>query len=266
MNEVKDTTVEPYPETLQLFDREDDAAIIAKLEGQVVENYVYSCQQANGIVYGIGVNGAEACKRELAMTGEVIEEDEIRIESENVEEARFQAKCSRWAVRRTQVLGSGTGAPTQTRDERIKLDNAIGMKRQPKFITKRNGSQEVNPHWYETGGSKAKRNAILFLTPKEIQLRIIAKYKGTKHEKRLVMTPEVGDAMTHEANASFKDKDERDALVKKLTERWIELELGQNQVKAILAKKGLSEVLARRNADWSTVDLAVIKDLLAEAS
>jgi hypothetical protein len=251
--QAPDTTVQPYPETLQLFDREDDAAVIAKLEGQVVEEYVYSFSQPNGTVYGIGINGAEACKRELAMTGEIIEEDDVKIESETLEEARFQAKCSRWAVRKTDGL-------------RIRLDSAIGLKRQPKFTTRRNGSQEANPHWYEQGGSKATRNAILHLTPKTIQRRIIATYKGTKHEKKLTMTPEIGDALTHEANAAFKEKDALAAAVRALKDRWIELELGKAAVQQILKKKGLPESLASRDADWTGVDIAVVHDLLKEAS
>jgi hypothetical protein len=37
-------------------------------------------------------------------------------------------------------------------------------------------------------------------------------------------------------------------------------------VKAILAKKSLSPALASFSADWSSVDVAVIRDLLADAS
>ena len=70
------------------------------------------------------------------------------------------------------------------------------------------------------------------------------------------MTPEVGDAMTHEAHASFKDKDEFAAAVQKLKDRWIELDLSKSAVAS----------LASRNADWSGVDIAVVHDLLQEAT
>jgi hypothetical protein len=123
---------------------------------------------------------------------------------------------------------------------------------------------EANPFWFEQGGSKAMRNAILNLIPEDIKQRVVRMYKD--EAKVVEMTPEVGDAMTHEANASFKEKDERAALVKRLQDRWRELELTRSQVHMILVKRGLSKLLATADADWSTVDLAIIQDLLAEAS
>lgn len=252
MNESMVPQVKPYPETLQLFDRQDDAVIARRLGGAVLKEYVYAFKQAGSMIYGLGVDGAEACKRELAKTGEAIREDDIVLMKEDAEFAYFKAFASRWRVQIT------------TKDEDKKMDTVVEVKRQAKFVTRRNGELEANPFWFEQGASKAMRNAILNLIPEEIKQRVIRMYK--EEAKVIEMTPEVGDAMTHEANASFKDKDERDALVTKLTDRWTELELTQSAVRAILDKKGLSAVLAKRGADWSTVDLAVIKDLLAEAS
>ena len=249
MNEPSVPQVRPYPEALQLFDRADDVQIANQLKGVVLKEYVYAFKQAGQMIYGLGVDGAEACKRELAKTGEVIREDDIQLMHQDTETAYFKAFASRWVVRVGQ--------------EEKKLDTVVELKRQPKFITRRNGELEANPFWFEQGGSKAMRNAILNLIPEEIKQRVIRMYK--EEAKVVEMTPEVGDAMTHEANASMKETDERKDLVYKLTERWRELGLMQSQVKAILHAKGLSVALATKGADWSMIDLAVIRDLLAEA-
>lgn len=244
-------TVAPS-EAYLLFDRQDDAAIIARIKGQALKEYVYSFPVGGKKVYGLGIDGAEACKRELARSGEVIEEDDVKIEREDAERCYFKAWASRWAV-------SQDG-------HRIKLDNAMDFKRQAKFITHRSGQQEPDDFWYEKGAGKAMRNAILNLIPEEIKQRVIDAYKGTQHERVVEMTPETADAMTEEAHAAFKDKDARDALVGRLKDRWRELGLQVTQVKRILVAKNLPEVLASPRADWSTVDPAVIQDMLTEAN
>ena len=244
MNEPKDSMVKPHPETLMLFDRQDDTQIANRLKGVVLREYVYAFKQQGQMIYGLGVDGAEACKRELAKVGEVIREDDIQVMHQDAETAYFKAFASRWFNEK-------------------KLDTTVELKRQPKYITRRDGSTEVNPFWFEQGGSKAMRNAILNLIPEEIKQRVIQMYKESA--KVVEMTPEVGDSMAQEAGASMKDADERRDLVYKLTERWRELGLMQSQVKSILNAKGLSQVLATKGADWSMIDVAVIRDLLKEA-
>jgi hypothetical protein len=250
MNEQDSTAiVKPSQEAFMLFDREDDSVIANRLRGAVLKEYVYAFKQQGQMIYGLGVDGAEACKRELAKIGEVIREDGITIMYQDPDRAFFQALASRWSVVRGQA--------------EMKLDTTVELKNQAKFITRRDGTQEPNSFWLEQGGSKAMRNAVLNLIPEWIKQQVIAMYKA--EAKVVEMTPPVADALTQEAHAAFKDKDERDGLVEKLKQRWIDLELGQSQVKAILKKKGLSESLASRTADWSTVDIAVIQDLVKEA-
>jgi hypothetical protein len=202
------------------------------------------------MIYGLSVDGADECKRELARSGEVIREDEITILREDPDYAYFVAKTSRWAI-----------APDKPE---IKLDTKIETKRQAKFTTRRDGSVEPNPFWFAQGASKAMRNAVLGLVPAVIKQRVIALYQGSA--KVVEATPEVGDAMAHEHHAAFKEKDERGDLVKKLMDRWTELQLTKVQVMAILDNRKLPVVLATRHADWSSVDVAVIRDLLADAS
>lgn len=240
--------VKSHPETLMLFDRQDDTQIANRLRGIVLKEFVYGFKQGGQMIYGLGVDGAEACKRELAKVGEVIREDEITIMYQDAERVYFQARASRWAV----------NGKSET-----KLDTTVELKNQMKYITRRDGSTEADPFWLEKGGSKAMRNAILNLIPEEIKQRVIAMYKESA--KVVEMAPEVADAMTHEAAKSMQEADERKTLVYQLQERWRDLGLMQSAVKMILEKKGLPAVLATRNADWSSVDLAVIKDLLEDS-
>jgi hypothetical protein len=250
MSERETAIAKPPVDAFLLFDRADDSAVIARIQGQALKECVYAFKQAGQMIYGLSVDGADECKRELARSGEVIREDEITILREDPERAYFVARASRWAI-----------APDKSP---IQLDTKIETKNQAKFTTRRDGSVEPNPFWFEQGASKAMRNAVLGLVPAVIKQRVIALYQGSA--KVVEASPEVGDAMAHEYHAAFKEKDEHAALVKQLKERWTDLGLLQMQVKAILAKRGLPESLAARTADWSSVDIAAIRDLLAEAS
>lgn len=242
--------VKPSQEAFMLFDRQDDAQIANRLKGLMLREFVYAFKQQGQMIYGLGVDGAEACKRELAKIGEVIRVDDVILMHQDAERAYFKAQASRWSVMRGQP--------------EMRLDTTVDLKMQAKFITRRDGTQEPNPFWFEQGGSKATRNAILNLIPEEIKQRVIEMYKA--QAKIVEMDPPTADAMTHEAHAAFKEKDEQSKLVKKLIARWIELDLGKKAVAAILAKKGLPESLSSRDADWSTVDPAIIRDLIEEAS
>ena len=238
--------VRASPESFVLFDRQDDLAVIARIRGQALEELVYGFKQGGAMIYGLGVDGAQACKRELARIGEVIREDDIKIEREDTEFVYIKAWASRWAV-------SPSGS-------KIELDNTIEVKRQRKFITRRDGSQEPNEFYWEQGASKAMRNAILNLVPQEIQQKVIEAYKN--RAKIVEAHPDDVEGCVHEYHAAFTDKDERDALVAQVQSVWREAELTVAQVKAMLRDHGLSEVLAQAKADWSSVSLAAIQDLV----
>lgn len=146
------------------FDQADDLAVLARLRGEVLGALVYSFPLDGKTVYGLGIDGAEACKRELARQGEVIEEDDFTIIWQNDEEVWLSARASRWSV-------SPDGS-------RIKLDTALGTKRQEKFLTLRDGSVKPDPHWFEKGCAKAMRNAILRLVTEVVKVKVIGMYKA----------------------------------------------------------------------------------------
>jgi hypothetical protein len=234
------------PDVFLMFDRADDARIIARIRGEAIKECVYAFRQGGQMIYGLGVDGAEECKRELAKRGEVIREDEIDIIRENPDECYFRAKASRWSV-------TLDGRPA------VQLDTTVELKRQEKFITKRDGSQAPNEFWLEQGGSKAMRNAILNLIPQTIKQQIIDAYK----QQAKVVAPS-GDQVEGDVakyHATMDAKDERDALVAEVKELWRYLAWTKAQVKACLRARDLSESLVDAHVSWATVDLAVITDL-----
>src|SRR5262245_57447490 len=106
-------------EVFLMFDRADDQRIVARIRGEAIRECVYAFRQGGQMIYGLGVDGAEECKRELARRGEIIREDDIDIIRENPDEAYFRAKASRWVVR---LDG------TEYREHR--LDTTVELKRQ----------------------------------------------------------------------------------------------------------------------------------------
>src|SRR5438132_1651581 len=74
------------PETLLLFDRADDDAIVARIRGAALQEYVYSFKQGGQMIYGLGIDGAEACKRELAKVSELLTEDAHALFPKSAEE------------------------------------------------------------------------------------------------------------------------------------------------------------------------------------
>ena len=141
------------------FDRADDALIAERLKGRSLSAMVYHFKQQGQDVYGLGVDGAEACKREMAKNGEIIDEESVKLEKDTDREAYFLAKATRYAYH---------GAT------RVMLDSAIGSKRQSKWTP----SGSANPFWFEQGCTKAMRNAILRLTPELIKQQVIEAYQG----------------------------------------------------------------------------------------
>jgi len=234
-------------ETALLFDRTDDAQIVARIQGRALKECVYGFRQNGVMIYGLSVDGAEECKREMARMGEVIREDEITLDREDAEYAYFKAYASRWGI----TLG-----------KEMKLDTTVELKRQPKYITLRNGTQLPDEFWYEKGGSKAMRNAVLNLVSESVKAIIIEKYKDSA--RVVEQTPAEVDARVAEIHRGMEAKDERDDLVRELRGLWEELKRPKIYVKTLLRDRGLSDVLAEPTASWAGVDQTIIADLVAD--
>lgn len=248
------------PETLLLFDRADDEQIVMRIHGAALKECVYTFKQAGQDIYGLSVDGIEECKRELAKTGEVIRVDDVKIEYQDAETAYFKAYTSRWSVGMKTAPGQLDAQPHVFE---MKLDTSVDGKRQPKYITTRNNVQLPDEFWFEKGMSKAVRNAEANLIPEYIKARIIERFKSAA--KSVAPTPAQVDARVNEIHRGMEEKDERDKLIAGIVAAFEAKRWFQSDVKKFLRDNALSETLASRTADWSSIPTDILRDVKAKA-
>jgi len=152
----------------QIMDRMDDSLIEAELENRIVTTWVYSFTGSDGkFQSGLSKVGVDACCTEMAKTGHIIREGEIRfqIDPTDSEYVLFQGMAERYVVN-----NDGT---------EVKMEIVNGTKRQWTMM-KSKGKIINDPFWYEKGAMKAIRNARARMIPEEIRTKIItlAKQKG----------------------------------------------------------------------------------------
>lgn len=149
-----------------LMDQLDTEAILAELEGQLVMAWVYEIKDKDGkVTQGLSAKGVEGAARYMATKKEILRELEVKLESETEREARFLATAGRFALR--------VDADGNIHD--VLLDSVVRGKRESKYRRRRDGREEFNPHWYETGVTKAARNAKLALIDEKIAQMILKK-------------------------------------------------------------------------------------------
>lgn len=221
-----------------LFDRADDEAIVQKLKGQIASAYVYHFKQQGQDIYGLGVDGAEACKRELARSGEVIEEVDVQIEKDEPGVAYFKAYARRVAVNRD--------------GHRIELDSAIGAKRQEKVYP----TGKPNVFWFEQGCAKAIRNAILRLIPEEIKARVVEMYKASAKPVKSEQAPPTQQADDNEVlTASRAEPDP--VITEPQVRRFMAIARGakwnEDQIHDLISGYGYSSRTEIRVADYDPI-------------
>lgn len=182
-----------------LMDRLDDDAIVAELEGRIVDVLVYRIKDSTGrITEGLSKPGVDACVREMCKQGEVLRELELEV-TENEREYLAKCKVGRYAVKFNPETG-------ETKE--VLLDTAFGVKRQAKFYD----DGRPNIFAFEQACMKAARNAKFRLIPEDLKQRLIAlaKKEGKVHERE-----EGGQASTPKrearprANAAAREQQAR---------------------------------------------------------
>lgn len=147
-----------------LMDALDDKAIVAELEGRVVEKWVYHYNQDGQNVWGLSKVGVDAACREMAKLGEAIREISVDFVVDPIagDHFLFTAKAARFVINK-----DGT---------EIELDSAFGTKRQALHHPK----GAANKFWFEQGSMKALRNARQRLISEDVRAKImaLAKEKG----------------------------------------------------------------------------------------
>jgi len=156
---------DPY----QIMDSLDDALIEAEIENRIVNTWVYAFTGSDGkFQSGLSKIGVDACCTEMAKTGHVIREGEVKFAPDPIssEHILFQGPATRYAINRE--------------GQEVKMESVNGTKRQWIRMKLKTGKVIDDPFWFEKGAMKALRNARARLIPEEIRTKIIllAKTKG----------------------------------------------------------------------------------------
>lgn len=198
-NNVKDTQIAPIEsyDVFARFDQLDDRAIIAELEGRVLEAWVYHFPQEGKDVWGIAKEGADECVHRMAKDGVAIREEDLTWETDptNPEFVLFKATVSKYLV-------------SEDGSREAKLDTVIGTKKQWIMMKRRDGHIAQNKFWFEQGSQKAIRNAKLRLIPAEIKAAVIAYAKKHKKVKTL-------DSLKNQGQSSMQTKQKKTSDSKK---------------------------------------------------
>jgi hypothetical protein len=148
---------------LALMDEIDVGDIMArKLEP--VPEWIYSFNVSGQNVTGVSARGVQDAARALSTQGEAIRVIDVRLEREDERDAYFIAMAARFAI-------SPDG-------QEIETDRTIRGKRQPKYMKKRDGSEQFNEFWFEIGLTKAARNVTEALLPSVLREYMKAEAKN----------------------------------------------------------------------------------------
>ena len=116
---VNPATFDPF----QLMDRFDEVALQAEMEGRSLGKLVYTIKEGSQEVTGLSKEGVDECCMALVSQGQVIREEDLDyviLGEGDDREALFKVKAARYSP-----SPDGTGE--------VKLDQVIGVKRQPLF-------------------------------------------------------------------------------------------------------------------------------------
>jgi len=229
----------------QIIEKVEDEAILAEIRGEVLKDYVYSFKDSSGrTIEGLSKAGVDAVVAELAHRGEAIRELDLNW-TEDEKAYKVTVRAGRYAISKD--------------GKEVLLDSAFGAKRQPKtFITKENEEVE-NPFAFELGIIKAARNAKRRLIPESLAVEIIeraktegrarvvppaygkpapakATTKASPAEEAALAEKKMRQQVAIEAGKVFKTEGERKVWQKKEYGIDSMTELGEEQLKDMLAK------------------------------
>ncbi len=154
------------------FDNLDDEAIVAELEGRLVDSAVYHFRQDGKELWGLSKVGADWAVTELGRKGYIMRDEKLEyvLDPTDPSYVLFTAQVGKYYVGKSGDEAQG--------------EAAIGTKRQWTKMKRRDDSIVSDPFWFEKGSQKAIRNARLRLIPEETKAAIIsvAKDKGRVKE------------------------------------------------------------------------------------
>lgn len=184
------SVIKESQDIFEKFEQLDDKIIIAELENQVVDDWVYHFVQDGKDIWGIGKAGIDGCTKEMGRKGIALREDSVifTVDPTHPEYVLFTACVSKHYV---------------DKSGEAKVESAIGTKRQWIMLRRKiEGEYKIVPNkfWFEQGSIKALRNAKSRLIPDDIKAKIITFAKTHKKVKKIeaptVKKPEEAKPLT----------------------------------------------------------------------
>ena len=191
----------------QLMDAADDQALLERMQGNVVDKYVYSFLQNGKEIMGLTAVGVDnACRVSADQKGIAYRVEGMPQVTEDEDHIRVTVKACRYAIERTE---NG-----ETREQL--LDSAYGSKRQWKKTKLRSGKVVPDPFYFEKAVHKAERNAKRALLPEPFILEMIKMYKNGGKVQTVKKQPTISEkqrrALIHKAGS----KERLESIAKEL--------------------------------------------------
>lgn len=217
------------------MDKLDDEAIVAELQGQIVDTLAYQFEKDGQTVTGLSKAGVDAVCREMAKQGEVIRELELNV-LDTGEDYVAHVKAGRYIIQINQQTGES---------REVLLDTVFGVKRQPKKYD--NG--KTNPFAYEQAVSKASRNAKMRLLREDLKQATI---QLAQEQKKVIKVSEKNG--TKSTNEKSLSEAQIRLLYGRAKSKGLSEEAVHKMIKEILSKESVKEL--------NSQDLDVLLDVI----
>ena len=218
-----------------VMDKLDDEAIVAELQGQIVDTLAYQFEKDGQTVTGLSKAGVDAVCREMAKQGEVIRELELNV-LDTGEDYVAHVKAGRYIIQINQQTGES---------REVLLDTVFGVKRQPKKYD--NG--KTNPFAYEQAVSKASRNAKMRLLREDLKQATI---QLAQEQKKVIRVSEKNG--TKSTNEKSLSEAQIRLLYGRAKSKGLSEEAVHKMIKEILGKESVKEL--------NSQDLDVLLDVI----
>jgi len=219
------------------MDKLDDEAIVAELQGQIVDTLAYQFEKDGQTITGLSKAGVDAVCREMAKQGEVIRELELNV-LDTGEDYVAHVKAGRYIIQINQQTGES---------REVLLDTVFGVKRQPKKYD--NG--KTNPFAYEQAVSKASRNAKMRLLREDLKQATIQ--LAQEQKKVLKVSGESGTTLKKTANGKITEAQTR-LLYGKAKSKGLNEEAIHKMINEVVGKESVKEL--------NSQDLDVLLDVI----
>jgi len=150
-----------------IFEKLDEQQIVEELEGKVITEYFYSFLVGGREVTGISWAGIKAVARFMSMQNSQHGLGGIEVLPIDIE--KDIKETDQYIIATARAVDHGAGL------------SMVGISKQPKYITRKDGTQALDEFALVKACSKAMRNAIRALIPESIIIEMYNKWKEENH-------------------------------------------------------------------------------------